>query len=280
MIQIERLSFGYSKKTLLYNDLTLTLEKGKIYGLLGKNGAGKSTFLKNLSGLLFPTSGHIFVSGEEPRKRRPSFLQNIYFITEEVYVPSISSKQYARLYAPFYPGFNNQQFQRNLETLEVEPAASLKSLSFGQQKKFIIAFALACNTSLLLLDEPTNGLDIPSKAQFRRLIASALNEERTILISTHQTRDLENLIDSILILEKGQLLLHASVDQIIRKLSFRILNTVPDDMPVLFSEKALGGYAVVAVNEGEDEDQVNLEHLFNAVTARPEEIKLLFPFNH
>jgi ABC-2 type transport system ATP-binding protein len=280
MIQIDQLSFGYSKKKLLYDRLSLSLEKGKIYGLLGKNGAGKSTFLKNLGGLLFPTSGHIFVSGQEPRKRRPSFLQNIYFITEEVYVPAISSDRYARLYAPFYPLFDNQQFQEYLKILEVEPAASLKSLSFGQQKKFIIAFALACNTSLLLLDEPTNGLDIPSKAQFRRLIASVMNGTRIILISTHQTRDLENLIDNILILDNGKLLLNASVDQIARKLSFKILKTLPDNATVYFSEPALGGYSIVAENLGNDEDQVNLEHLFNAVAEKPEQIKILFQAIH
>src|SRR5664279_2989022 len=144
MIQVDQLSFGYSKKKLLYDNLSLTLEKGRIYGLLGKNGAGKSTFLKNLSGLLFPTKGRILISGEEPGKRRPSFLQNIYFITEEVYVPAISGKQYTRLYAPFYTGFDEEQFQRNLEILEVEQAESLKSLSFGQQK-----------LSLIHISEPT-----------------------------------------------------------------------------------------------------------------------------
>ena len=253
------------------------MEKGRIYGLLGKNGAGKSTFLKNLGGLVFPSSGRISVFGEEPRKRRPAFLQDIYLITEEVYVPSISSTQYARLYSPFYPRFNNQQFREYLEKLEVEPTGSLKSLSFGQQKKFIIAFALACNTSLLLLDEPTNGLDIPSKAQFRRLIASVLTEERTIIISTHQTRDLENLIDNVLILDNGKILLHESIDQIIHKMSFKILKTLPDDREVFYSEKTLGGYAVVSVNNSQDEDQMNLEQLFNAVIEKPLAIKQLFP---
>jgi ABC-2 type transport system ATP-binding protein len=277
MIQIDHLSFGYSKKRLLYKDISLTMEKGRIYGLLGKNGAGKSTFLKNLGGLVFPSSGRISVFGEEPRKRQPAFLQDIYMITEEVYVPSISSTKYARLYSPFYPKFNDQQFRQYLEKLEVEPAASLKSLSFGQQKKFIIAFALACNTSLLLLDEPTNGLDIPSKAQFRRLIASVLTEERTIIISTHQTRDLENLIDNVLILDNGKILLHESIDQIIHKMSFKILKTVPDDREVFYSEKTLGGYAVVSVNNSQEEDQMNLEQLFNAVIEKPLAIKHLFP---
>ena len=140
----------------------------------------------------------------------------------------------------------------------------------------MIAFALACNTDLLLLDEPTNGLDIPSKAQFRRLIASVISENRIILISTHQTRDLENLIDNVMILDNGNLMLNASVADICRTLSFRIVPTLPKDQKILFSEPALGGVAIVTENGGEEEDQMNLEHLFNAVMHQPAEIMKLF----
>jgi ABC-2 type transport system ATP-binding protein len=276
MVHIQNLSFGYPRKKLLYNNLTLSLEKGKIYGLLGKNGAGKSTFLKNLSGMLFPTGGHIFIDGQEPRRRLPSFLENIYFIPEEVYVPSVSINRYVKIFSPFYPKFNNEKFRLYLEMLEVEPAVRLKSMSFGQQKKFIIAFALACDTPLLLLDEPTNGLDIPSKAQFRRLIASVMTEDRIILISTHQTRDLENLIDTVLILDNGNLLLHASVNEISKVLSFKTMRNLPENKPILFSEPAFGGYAVVMENLNQEEDQLSLEHLFNAVIYKPDVIKKLF----
>ena len=158
MVHIQNLSFGYSKKKLLYNNLTLSLSKGRIYGLLGKNGAGKSTFLKNLSGLLFPLKGSISVFDQEPKRRAPAFLENIYFIPEEVYVPAVSIEKYIKIFSPFYPKFNEAQIRQYLDTLEVDPAARLKGLSFGQQKKFIIAFALACNTDLLLLDEPAMGL--------------------------------------------------------------------------------------------------------------------------
>jgi len=276
MIHVENLTFGYSRKKLLYNNLTLTLEQGKIYGLLGKNGAGKSTFLKNICGLLFPVGGKISVFGAEPRKRLPSFMKNIFLIPEEVYVPAVSLNRYVKIYSPFYPLFNQDQFLEYLNDFEVEVDSQLKSLSFGQQKKFIIAFALACNTGLLLLDEPTNGLDIPSKAQFRRLIASVMNDERLILISTHQTRDLENLIDSILIIDNGHLLLNASMIEISHKLDFKTLRELPENEQVLFSEPAFGGYAVVLENQHEAANQVNLEHLFNAVAQKPEQIKKIF----
>ncbi|MDP9040847.1 MAG: ABC transporter ATP-binding protein [Bacteroidota bacterium] len=278
MVHVQNLSFGYSKKKLLYDNLTLSLGKGKIYGLLGKNGAGKSTFLKNLSGLLFPLKGKISVFGREPKKRSTSFLEKIYFIPEEVYVPSVSGEKYIRIFSPFYPKFNDAQMREYMKTLEVDPTARLKSLSFGQQKKFVIAFALACNTDLLLLDEPTNGLDIPSKVQFRRLIASIMNEDRIILISTHQTRDLENLIDSVLILDNGELLLNATMYRISQKLSFKILRSLPEDRPVIFSEPALGGFAVVMENQEQEEDQMNLEQLFNAVTQQTGTIQKIFNF--
>src|ERR1700690_763776 len=127
MIHINNLSFGYTKKRLLYKDLTLSIEKGKIYGLLGKNGAGKSTFLKNISGLLFPTKGGISVFGAEPRKRLPSFLQNIYLIPEEVYVPAIPIPRYTKIFAPFYPRFNQIQFLNYLKEMDVEADAHLRA---------------------------------------------------------------------------------------------------------------------------------------------------------
>lgn len=276
MIHIDHLSFGYHKKHLLYKDLSLSLRAGSIYGLLGKNGAGKSTLLKNMMGLLFPTGGKILVNNFEPKSRKPSFLQTIYFIPEEVYVPSLTISSYTRLFAPFYPRFNHGDFARYLHQLEVNETGKLSSLSFGQQKKFVIAFALACNTDVLLLDEPTNGLDIPSKARFRKLIASVMNDERIIFISTHQVRDLDNLIDNVIIVDNGQLLLHASVSDITDNLCFKTVTVIPADNEVLYQEETVKGISVVAPNRSGEISKVNLELLFNAVTTKPAEIKKIF----
>jgi ABC-2 type transport system ATP-binding protein len=276
MIEIREVSFGYSRRKMLYKNLTLTLESGTIYGLLGKNGAGKSTLLKNLIGLLFPAKGKINVNSFEPKRRQPSFLQTIYFIPEEVYVPSLTIKGYRNLFAPFYPGFEDEKFSLYLKELDVKDEGKLNTLSFGQQKKFIIAFALACNTKVLLLDEPTNGLDIPSKIQFRKLIASVMNEGRTIVISTHQVRDLENLIDRIIIVDNGSLLLNASLGDIAEKLCFKTVLEVEDPTKVLYAEDTLKGISVVQENtEGED-SKVNLEQLFNAVTENTKMAKAIF----
>ena len=276
MIEIKDLSFGYSRKKLLYRNLNLKLNAGSIYGLLGKNGAGKSTLLKTFIGLLFPTAGSISVDGFVPRKRLPSFLETIYFIPEEVYVPSLTVNRYISLFSPFYPAFSKEQLFDYLNRLDVETNKKLNTLSFGQQKKFIIAFALACNTKVLLLDEPTNGLDIPSKKRFRKLIASVMNDERMIFISTHQIRDLDNMIDQVIIVDGGDLLVNASVTEIGEKLSFKTVNELTDDIVVLYEEDSLKGKSIVTENKNREHSKVNLEHLFNAVSENPAIAKTIF----
>ncbi|MCO5936042.1 ABC transporter ATP-binding protein [Mucilaginibacter sp. RB4R14] len=279
MIQFNNLSFGYSRKRLLYKNLTLSIENGSIYGLLGKNGAGKSTLLKNMVGTLFPLEGTISINGKEPKSRKPSFLQTIYYIAEDVFVPPVTIKQYERLFAPFYPLFNKESFYKYLLELEVSIDGKLNKLSFGQQKKFVIAFALACNTEVLLMDEPTNGLDIPSKAQFRKLIASVMNEDRIIFMSTHQIRDLENMIDKVMIVDDGNLLLHSSITTIAEKLCFKTVTSPPIGVKVLYTEKMLRGTSVVIENINGEDSALNLEHLFNGVTENPAMAKQLFPLN-
>ena len=276
MIEIQNLSFGYKKRKLLFKNLNLQLEVGSIYGLLGKNGAGKSTLLKNFIGLLFPTNGNILVNGYVPKKRWPSFLETIYFIPEEVYVPALTIESYKNLFSPFYPAFSEAQFYNYLEQLDVHDKGKLNTLSFGQQKKFIIAFALACNTRVLLLDEPTNGLDIPSKVKFRKLIASVFTDDKIIFISTHQIRDLDNLIDRVIIVDNGELLLNASIHEIADKLSFKTVTELPEAVNILYAEDSLKGHSIVIENAENEDSKINLEHLFNAITENPTMAKSIF----
>jgi ABC-2 type transport system ATP-binding protein len=279
MIQFNNLSFGYSRKKLLYRDFSLNIEQGSIYGLLGKNGAGKSTLLKNVVGTLFPVEGDILVNGMIPKKRQPSFLQTIFYIPEDVYVPPLTIKRYQNLFAPFYPQFSQDSFYKYLDELDVNVDGKLNKLSFGQQKKFVIAFALACNTKVLLMDEPTNGLDIPSKTQFRKLIASVMYDDKIIFISTHQVRDLENMIDNVIIVDNGELLLHASISTISDKLCFKTVSEIPIGAKILYEEKVLKGIAVVMENIDGEDSKLNLEQLFNGVTENPKITKELFSIN-
>jgi ABC-2 type transport system ATP-binding protein len=263
MIEISHLTFGYGKSKL-FQDLNLSLKPGHIYGLLGKNGAGKSTLLKNIAGLVFPWEGTCRVNGLTANKRTPSFLQELFFVPEEIYLPATSAKQFADSTAHFYPNFNREQFINILAEFDVSADKQLTKLSFGQQKKVIIAFGLSTNTSLLIMDEPTNGLDIPSKSQFRKIIAAALTDDRCIIISTHQVRDLDNLIDSVLVLHNQQIIVAKSLDEIAEKVSFNIIQG--NNIDYVYAEKGIAGLNAIIVNTDGRYSKVDMELLFNAIT--------------
>lgn len=278
MIRLSHVTFGYSKRRKLFENLSLQLEPGHIYGLLGKNGAGKSSLLRNMTGLLFPDQGIITVGGHEPRRREPAFLQDMFFIPEEIYFPSVTVDAYLDMVAPFYPKFDERQFRGYISELDIPHGNKLTGMSYGQKKKVLIAFALATNTRVLIMDEPTNGLDIPSKSQFRKLVSSALDKDRLILISTHQVRDLDNLIDAIIILEDSKILVQHSLDAISERLYFGILPSIEYNDHVLYSEPSLRGYKAVFENSLQEESRVDLEHLFNAAMENPEKISKIFAY--
>lgn len=277
MIKIEQLSFGYKRKQApLFDQFNLNLSLGNIYGLLGQNGAGKSTLLKLLVGLLFPRKGHISVGEWTPKARTPQFLREVYLVTEEFYLPPLSVQQFVALYSPFYPRFSHQAFQNYLQEFGLEPSQKLTKLSYGQKKKFLLSFGLATDCQWLILDEPTNGLDIPAKSQFRKVVASAIHEGRSFVISTHQIRDMEALIDPIIILDQGKLLLHQSYEQLAQKLTMGKQKHLPNDDSVLYAESGLGGYTVVQHNTSGNETKLSLELLFKAVVNNQEKINQIF----
>lgn len=266
MIEIKNLSFGYGKKALLFQDLNLTLNKGHIYGLLGKNGAGKSTLLKNMIGLAFPKAGTCQLNGVSVVNRLVSILEDIYFIAEDLFVPSLTPAQFVDNTSGFYPKFNKSEFYSYLKLLDVDLDAVMDKLSYGQQKKAMIAFGLATNTNLLVLDEPTNGLDITSKVQFRKLIASVLTEDRCIVISTHQVRDLDSLIDTLLILHDREIAINNGIDEIIEKVSFGLFDNVTG-LDVLYHEDGIRGKNAIIKNTSGKFSKIDLELFFNAVTS-------------
>ncbi len=277
MIHLERVTFAYQHQTLLFDQLNLLLQAGHIYGLLGKNGAGKSSLLRLIAGLLYPQKGTLRVDGFEPRKRQPKFLQSLFFLPEEIYLPSLTIEKFWTTLSPFYPLFNSEQFFYYLKEFDISHQQHLNALSFGQKKKVLIAFALATNTKVLIMDEPTNGLDITSKGQFRKLVASALTEDRVVLISTHQVRDLDHLIDAVIILDNHEILLNQRLEHISEQLQFGTLTDAEDDRRVLYAEPSLKGYTVVMENAEKVESKVDLERLFHAAIHNPDRIRQLFP---
>jgi ABC-2 type transport system ATP-binding protein len=277
MINIENLTFGYHKKQAVLENLDLHLKPGHIYGLLGRNGAGKSSLLHNICGLLFPDAGTCQVAGKNPADRSPEFLQQVFLLPEEIYLPNISIKSYLDIYAPFYPEFNRDLFFQFLTEFEIPVENKLQSMSYGQKKKVMISFALATQAKVLLMDEPTNGLDIPSKRQFRKIIAGIIKEDQLIIISTHQVKDLDSLIDFVLILEDKKIILHQPVDHITEKLTFKQVMSLDEIATPIYSEGALKGYAVVAVNNKQEHSRLDMEMFFNAVLT--EKQLILSQFN-
>ena len=271
MVELERLRFGYGRRAL-FRDMDLTLRSGAIYGLLGLNGAGKSTLLRLIAGLLFPASGRMRVLGHEPARRKPAFLSSLFVLPEELNLPGITDREYVTARAPLYPAFDRERMVRHLEELEVPSGRRLTGLSQGQKKKFLLAFGLATNASLFMLDEPTNGLDIPSKGLFRRLVAEALEDGRSFVVSTHQVRDVEALIDTVLVLHEGQVLFQGSVSEVSAGIRCSLEPGRPDDETpgLLYSEAAVGGFASVWRDPNAGDGRLDLEMFFKATIARPE----------
>lgn len=270
MVKIENLTFGYKRKGLLFDDLNMRLSPGRIYGLFGKNGAGKTTLLKHISGLLFPKKGRCMVFDEHAASRKPGVLADIFVIPEEFDLPAISLNAFIAINSPFFPKFDNLQMLKYMEEFQINNGQKLTTLSYGQKKKFLIAFGLASNTRLLLMDEPTNGLDIPSKSQFRRIIASSADENRCVLISTHQVRDLGNIIDQVTIIDEGKIIFDQSIEDISKKFAFGKIKD-EDKHEVIYAEDILGGKAAICLNKGK-ESEVDMELLFNGVINNPEKI--------
>ena len=277
MITVENLSFLYRKsKRAVLHDFSLSLEKGRVYGLLGKNGAGKSTLLYLMSGLLTPKSGKVVYHDVDVRRRLPITLQDMFLVPEEFDLPPVSLISYIELNSPFYPRFSKEDMVKYLHYFEMDINIDLGALSMGQKKKVFMSFALATNTSLLLMDEPTNGLDIPGKSQFRKFIASGMTDDKTILISTHQVHDIDKVLDHVLIMDNSRVLLNESTMSICDKLFFTESENRELLQSSLFSTPSIQGNFLLLPNESGEDLEINLELLFNATLAVPERISALF----
>ncbi len=273
MIELTNINFSYGKHKVL-NNVTMTLLPGRIYGLLGQNGVGKSTLLKILAGLLKIKSGECSVNGFSPYKREPSFLASVFYLPEDFAGPDVAVEEYVMQTGQFYPNFSQERFFKIIAEFDVNPKAKFTKLSFGQQKKAVIALALSLGTEILLMDEPSNGLDIPSKVILRRMIAENSLENQMVIISTHQVKDLENLIDPIIILDNEGILLNESIQSISEKLEFSVEARKDDE--AIYSEPTLSGYMTVRRNISGLETMVDMEALFNSVITNKKLIKELF----
>ncbi len=265
MIHIQNLTFRYKKQEALFTDLSFEQQNGSIVGLLGKNGAGKSTLLQLISGLLQPQSGKLDINGFKPFDRLPDFLADIYMVSEEFSFPSITIGLYIKATAPLYPKFDSQKMKNLLEEFELDAKKNLNGLSHGQRKKFLIAFALSTNCSLLILDEPTNGLDIPSKSLFRKILVSSVSDEQLVLISTHQVKDIETIIDKIVVLDEGKIVYNETVLDISQQWQFKTVASLSGLETPVYQEKCLGGHRIIIPVNSDEETEIDIELLFNAI---------------
>ncbi len=277
MLSIKNCSFSYKRKgEPTINHFNLQLNEGGVYGLLGSNGAGKSTLLQLICGLLTPLTGEITLDGVNTRKRLPSTLSEIFIVPEEIDLPALSLDKFISLNSVFYPSFSQQDMYHHLNSFGMSTDIRLDQLSLGQKKKAILAFAMACNTKILLMDEPTNGLDIPGKSAFRKFVAESMSDERTIIISTHQVKDVSRILDQILIMDNREVIFNKNVGEILDKLKF--VETIDQELidSAYYAEKGIAGAAAIIPNFDGNDSEINLELLFNFAIGNPNRLNEIF----
>ena len=230
MIDISNVTFEYRYGKPVLKDFSLSFPQGGVYGLLGKNGTGKSTLLYLISGLLRPRHGEVRVDGMLSANRQPEMLREIFLVPEEYDLPSVSLNSYTHALKSFYPRFSDELLRKCIEVFDLEMDMQLGTLSMGQKKKVYMCVALATGTRVLLMDEPTNGLDILSKSQFRKVVVQGMEEDKTVLVSTHQVHDVERLLDHVTIINGNQVLMHGPLNE----------DNGPVDLEKLFIETVEG----------------------------------------
>lgn len=277
MLKVDNLTFSYGRNSWpVIRDLSLDVKPGRVYGLLGKNGVGKSTLLYLIAGLLTPQKGVVLMDGVNTRRRLPATLADIFIMPEEILLPAMKLSEYVRLNAPFYPNFSHDDLTRHLGTFDINGDVNLGELSMGQKKKVYMSFALACNTRLVLMDEPTNGLDIPGKEAFRSFVAGGMSDDRTIVISTHQIHDIDRLLDHVVIMDDSKVVFNRGIDEIGERLKFVITDSAEVIRNAFISKPSIGGVAVVTANDDGVETDLDMELLFNLATSNPGLLEYVF----
>lgn len=283
MIDMRQIRFGYRRKAPLFEALDFSVQPGGVVGLLGKNGAGKTSLLKIGAGLLFPSAGRAELFGIPASARAPEVLARIVYIPEQFEVPSERLKEYVDFHQGYYPEFDRELMEGYLQRFEITGNERLNQLSFGQQKKVLLSFALATMAELVILDEPTNGLDIPSKQVFRQLIAEAADDQRAVVISTHQVRDVENLIDPIVILDEGRIVFESGMGTIQESVTMRRFPSESEavNAGALAWDTRLGSSVALVPRRGGVAtgeplgDDIDIELLFQAAITHSEQLSSL-----
>jgi ABC-2 type transport system ATP-binding protein len=212
MIQINNLSKTYNSGKVL-TDVSLKLEDGKIYGLIGANGSGKSTLIKCISGIYSPDEGEVKM-GDEQIFNSPTCKEKIGLMIDIMhFFPMYSVKSYAQYYSSFYKNFSFDKFNDYLSKFGISPRAYAESLSLGNKKKLQIALVLSRNVKYLLMDEPENGLDNESREMFRNIVRECADQGIGILLSSHDLLNIENMCDDLIFVDDGAIKYYGGIDE-------------------------------------------------------------------
>lgn len=265
-LRINNLSVAYGNDRPVLDQLSMKLTAGGICALAAPNGEGKTTLMKVIAGLRFADRGVVNTLGFDPSKRQPAFLEQLYFLPAEPSLPAWTPKRIGKVYGPFYPNFSNELYYQCLMDFRVDPDRQLDKLSFGQQRRVQLAFALAVKTPLLLLDEPTLGLDIAGKDQFRRSLIQATEEGQTVLMSTHLLNEVEPVLDQLMILHQRQIWAHVDLTAAQQIYSYHLSSRAPDPDSNSYGRRVPGGWLVIKADGGPSTARPDIETLYLALT--------------
>lgn len=212
LVEVKNLTMTYDKKNTALNQLSLTIPRGKIIGLLGPNGSGKTTLIKILNGLLTPTAGEVLVNGEKPGAKTKA---RVSYLPERTYFQSsMRVRELIALFTDFYEDFKPERAREMLHSLDINENARLKTLSKGTKEKVQLILVMSRDADLFVLDEPIAGVDPAARDYILKTIISNYNENATVLLSTHLISDIENILDEVIFIKNGTLVLQSTVEEI------------------------------------------------------------------
>lgn len=214
LLQCINVNKSYGDKKVLKN-INLTIPRGKIIGLLGKNGTGKSTLIKLINDLLTPTSGQILVNGKEVGIESKKIIS---YLPERTYLDkSMTVEQVIEYFSDFYDNFDSTKARKLLKDLDLDTNQKLSKMSKGMQEKVQLVLVMSREADLYILDEPLGGVDPATRDYILDTILTNFNEGATVIISTHLITDIERILDEVIFIDKGKIILHQGADELRNK---------------------------------------------------------------
>ncbi|MCO4746350.1 MAG: ABC transporter ATP-binding protein [Proteobacteria bacterium] len=216
VLHTEGIQFAYGRRSVL-RGVELKVERGQVYGFLGRNGAGKTTTLQILLGILIPNSGIIHFAGRSVGRTTPGMKQRIGYVSQhQHFYEWMSCHRLGRFVAGFYPSWDQASFNKRLHDLKIEPKQKVGTLSGGSKMKLAMALALATQPEILILDEPTAGVDPIARREILDMMRTAAQDEnRTVLFSTHNIYEVGQIADVVGVLHEGELVYQGAVGEFV-----------------------------------------------------------------